>query len=151
MLISAIIPTYNRAATIGDAVTSVLEQTYSDLEVIIVDDGSSDSTDAVLAKFGDAIRVVKQANAGPSAARNHGVQISRGEIVSFQHKKACDCQQVQERAAHRMQQMKRADGLYNRGRRSQPVTCLVFGKHRKEEFPDYFFCNGCDLLEDAIH
>ncbi len=83
MLISAIIPTYNRAATIGDAVASVLEQTYPELEVIVVDDGSSDSTDAVLAKFGDSIRIVKQANAGPSAARNHGVEISRGEIVSF--------------------------------------------------------------------
>ncbi len=83
MLISAIIPTYNRAATIGDAVESVLAQTYSELEVIVVDDGSSDSTDAVLAKFGDSIRIVKQANAGPSAARNHGVQISRGEIMSF--------------------------------------------------------------------
>lgn len=83
MLVSAIIPTYNRAATIGDAVASVLAQTYSQLEVIVVDDGSSDSTDEVLSKFGSLIRVVKQANAGPSAARNHGVAISRGEIVSF--------------------------------------------------------------------
>ena len=83
MLVSAIIPTYNRADTIGAAVASVLAQTHSEMEVIVVDDGSSDATHDVLAEFGNAIRVIKQANAGPSAARNHGVAESRGEIISF--------------------------------------------------------------------
>jgi glycosyltransferase involved in cell wall biosynthesis len=83
MLVSAIIPTYNRADTIGAAVASVLAQTHPEMEVIVVDDGSSDATHDVLAEFGGAIRVIKQANAGPSAARNHGVAESRGEVVSF--------------------------------------------------------------------
>jgi glycosyltransferase involved in cell wall biosynthesis len=83
MLVSAIIPTYNRADTIKAAVVSVLSQTHPDMEVIVVDDGSSDTTLDVLAEFGEAIRVIQQANAGPSAARNHGVVESRGEIISF--------------------------------------------------------------------
>ncbi len=83
MLVSIIIPTYNRAATIGAAVQSSLSQTYRNIEVIVVDDGSNDSTHGVLGEFGARIRVIKQANAGPSAARNHGVRESCGEIVSF--------------------------------------------------------------------
>jgi len=83
-LVSVIIPTYNRSAFIGTAVDNVLEQTYLNTEVIVVDDGSTDDTLAVLKKFGDRIRVVSQANAGPSAARNRGLEIALGEIIAFQ-------------------------------------------------------------------
>lgn len=82
-LVSVIIPTYNRQAIIGDAVRSALAQTYPRLEIIVVDDGSNDGTDEVLRGFGDAIRVVHQKNAGPSAARNRGVACARGEIIAF--------------------------------------------------------------------
>lgn len=82
-LVSAIIPTYNRARAVCEAVESVLRQTYPRVEVIVVDDGSTDDTQQELKKYGDRIRVVTQPNAGPSAARNHGIAMARGEFVAF--------------------------------------------------------------------
>ncbi len=83
MLISVIIPTYNRADTIERAVDSVLAQTWPDIETIVVDDGSKDQTLKVLEKYGDKIRVIAQKNQGPSAARNNGIRAARGEVISF--------------------------------------------------------------------
>ena len=82
-LVSIIIPTFNREDTILKSVESALGQTYRELEVIVVDDGSTDRTVERLGVFGDRIRIVRQENAGPSAARNAGVAVARGEIVSF--------------------------------------------------------------------
>ena len=82
-LVSVIIPTYNRAHSIEPAVRSVLAQTYTARGLIIVDDGSTDGTTEVLSRFGDAVRVIRQSNAGPSAARNAGVRAARGELVAF--------------------------------------------------------------------
>lgn len=77
-LVSVIIPTYNRAHVLGRALDSVLAQTYSPMEVIVVDDGSTDTTPELLADYGDRIRVLSQENAGVSAARNLGIRESRG-------------------------------------------------------------------------
>lgn len=82
-LVSAIIATYNRADTVCKAVVSILEQTYSNLEVIVVDDGSTDDTQSVLKSFGERIRCITQENSGPAAARNRGIAVSRGKILSF--------------------------------------------------------------------
>jgi len=82
-VVSAIIPTYNRAHIICDAVESVLAQTYPHIETIVVDDGSKDDTLARLEQYGDRIRVVSQANAGPAAARNRGIAMAQGELVAF--------------------------------------------------------------------
>jgi glycosyltransferase involved in cell wall biosynthesis len=82
--VSVVIPTYNRAAKVPLGVQSVLDQTFSDLEVIVVDDGSSDGTGKILAEmFGDRIRYFAQANQGASAARNKGVEEARGEWIAF--------------------------------------------------------------------
>lgn len=82
--ISVVIPTYNRAAKVQGAIESVLAQTYSDLEVIVVDDGSSDDTGRVLAEaFGDRIRYYAQANQGASVARNKGIAEARSEWIAF--------------------------------------------------------------------
>lgn len=81
--VSVIIPTYNRAGCIGDAIESVLAQTYIDYEIIVVDDGSTDETRKVLERYGDRIRYFYQENAGVSAARNLGVRQARADLIAF--------------------------------------------------------------------
>ena len=82
-LVSIIIPTYNRAETVCMAVNSALSQAYCNKEIIVVDDGSTDGTYEKLKEFDGKIRLMQQQNAGPSAARNAGASVSRGDILSF--------------------------------------------------------------------
>ncbi|AGB38422.1 glycosyl transferase [Natronococcus occultus SP4] len=83
--VSIVIPTYNRASVVGRAIDSALAQTCDDLEVIVVDDGSTDGTAAVLESYGDDRLVVLEtgANSGANAARNRGIERASGEFVSF--------------------------------------------------------------------
>jgi glycosyltransferase involved in cell wall biosynthesis len=80
-LVSVIIPTYNSAGFIAQAVQGVLAQTYRCYEVIVIDDGSTDETQEVLRQFGGQIRYHRQENRGVSAARNEGIKIAQGEYV----------------------------------------------------------------------
>ncbi|MCH8118221.1 MAG: glycosyltransferase family 2 protein [Planctomycetes bacterium] len=82
-LVSVIIPTYNRSHVICKAIESVLQQTYQNIELIVVDDGSTDDTPSRLAVYGQRVRVLRQDNSGPSVARNRGVETSHGEILAF--------------------------------------------------------------------
>jgi glycosyltransferase involved in cell wall biosynthesis len=82
-LVSAIIPTYNRAHIVCEAVDSILQQSYGRIEIIVVDDGSKDDTKARLEQYGSRIRVISQVNAGPAAARNRGMEVAKGELVAF--------------------------------------------------------------------
>lgn len=82
--VSVIIPTYNRAGYLQEAIASVLAQTFGDFEILVVDDGSSDTTASVVAGFGDGrIRYFYQENAGRSVARNRGLRLSKGEFIGF--------------------------------------------------------------------
>lgn len=81
--VSVIIPTYNRAHCVGEAIDSVLAQVPPADEVIVVDDGSTDDTAEVLAAYGDRITVLHQQNAGAAAARNTGIRHATGEWVAF--------------------------------------------------------------------
>jgi len=82
--VSVIIPTYNRAGIIAQTIDNIFEQTYRNIEVIVVDDGSTDDTAAVLKSYGERVLWTVQKNSGPSAARNRGIAMARGEIVAFQ-------------------------------------------------------------------
>ncbi len=81
--VSVVIPAYNRAQFIADAVRSVLAQTYPAVEIIVVDDGSTDDTQHVLSQFGPPVRVIQQANAGCSVARNTGIRATSGDAIIF--------------------------------------------------------------------
>src|SRR6185295_1184798 len=86
-LVSTIIPVYNRAAMLRDAVESVLAQTYRPIEIIIVDDGSIDDTgpaaDALCATYAHEIRVIHKSNGGPGLAREAGRQAAQGEFIQY--------------------------------------------------------------------
>jgi glycosyltransferase involved in cell wall biosynthesis len=81
-LVSIVIPVYNGARYLADAIECALHQTHSPVEVIVVDDGSTDDTTDVIARFAE-VRCVSQANRGPAAARNRGVAMSVGGLVTF--------------------------------------------------------------------
>jgi len=81
--VSVIIPTYNYGRFISEAIRSVLDQTHPALEIVVVDDGSTDETREVVAKFGDSVKYIRQENAGVCAARNTGARESRGDLIAF--------------------------------------------------------------------
>jgi glycosyltransferase involved in cell wall biosynthesis len=83
--VSIILPTYNRADIVRRAIGSVLAQTYTNLELIVVDDGSSDDTEKSVLGFGDQriVYLKNQQNRGPSGARNFGIKAARGHFISF--------------------------------------------------------------------
>lgn len=81
--VSVIIPTFNRGWILKESIESVLAQTYTDFELIVVDDGSTDNTHEVLQTFLGCITVIRQENAGVSAARNRGIRAASGRLVSF--------------------------------------------------------------------
>ncbi|HEX4823535.1 MAG TPA: glycosyltransferase family A protein [Candidatus Polarisedimenticolaceae bacterium] len=81
--ISVVIPTYNRAGLVVQAIESALGQTFADREIVVVDDGSTDGTTETLARFGSRIRVVRQENGGEARARNRGVREAAGTWVAF--------------------------------------------------------------------
>jgi len=81
--VSVIIPTYNRFSFLVESIESVLSQTFSDFELIIVDDGSSDGTGKVREIYRDRIKYIYQENSGASSARNSGIQASKSEYICF--------------------------------------------------------------------
>ncbi len=82
-LVSIIIPCYNAEKWIGECINSALSQTYSPIEIIVVDDGSTDASLSIIEKYGNKVRWVSCANGGPSAARNRGFHISKGKYIQF--------------------------------------------------------------------
>jgi glycosyltransferase involved in cell wall biosynthesis len=81
--VSVVIPNYNCARFLPETLESVFAQTCGDLEVIVVDDGSTDGSQEVLKAFTDRVRIIHQENQGVSAARNRGIRESRGEFIAF--------------------------------------------------------------------
>jgi glycosyltransferase involved in cell wall biosynthesis len=81
--ISVVIPAYNSATYLKDALNSVLSQTFKSHEIILVDDGSTDQTEEIARSYGDQIRYIKQKNQGSAAARNTGIHEATGDWVAF--------------------------------------------------------------------
>lgn len=82
-LVSVVIPTYNRLKVLLRAIDTALNQTYRNLEVIVVDDGSTDDTQTAVKAYGDRIRYIHQKNQGASAARNLGITAANGKYIAF--------------------------------------------------------------------
>ena len=81
--VSVVIPAYNAARWIGETLDSILAQTFQDFAVIVVDDGSTDDTAAVVAGFGERVCCMHKSNGGQSSARNVGIRAARGEYIAF--------------------------------------------------------------------
>lgn len=82
-LVSCIIPAFNAEAHLAEVINSIARQTDGPTEIIVVDDGSTDATPAVIERYGARIVGLRQANAGPAAALNTGIRVARGELVAF--------------------------------------------------------------------
>ncbi len=83
MTVSVVIPVHNGERYLGEAVESVLGQTHGPLEIVVVDDGSTDGTAGVAAGYGDSVRYVSQPNGGPASAMNRGAAVAAGEHLGF--------------------------------------------------------------------
>jgi glycosyltransferase involved in cell wall biosynthesis len=81
--VSVVIPVYNGERYLGDAIRSLLEQTLPVTEIVVVDDGSTDTSAEVAASFGDAVRLIQQANRGVAAARNRGIREANSSYVAW--------------------------------------------------------------------
>src|SRR5690349_13432849 len=82
-LISVIVPVYNGSDFLSEAIDSIRQQMYGSIEIIVVDDGSTDSTPQIIESFANSIQSIRQDNAGPAAARNAGIRLAHGEVIGF--------------------------------------------------------------------
>ena len=177
-LVSVILPTFNRSSYLRQALDSVLNQTFEDFEVLVVDDGSTDNTARVVRAIDDPrVRYVYQQNAGRSAARNRGLENARGDLIAFlddddeylPHKLACQVRYLENRPAIDLvasgTQVIDANGTPRtilRGWQDQPSltllacldacplpTCTVLLRRRALDRLDYWFDVKMDLAEDT--
>ena len=118
-LVSVVIPTHNYAAFLGEALASVQLQNYAALEVIVVDDGSTDGTRELVLAHGSNVRYIAQQHSGPATARNRGVEAARGDLLAFLD---ADDLWVEGKLA-----------CQTRGLESHPEVDMVFG-HTEEFF-----------------
>lgn len=81
--VTVIVPTYNRENCITKALDSILNQTYPDYEIVVIDDGSTDNTETILKRYGNKIKYFYKSNGGPASARNLGIRTCSGEYIAF--------------------------------------------------------------------
>ena len=82
-LVSCIVPVWNGEKYLGEALDSILNQTYPQIEIVVIDDGSTDRTQDILASYGERVIAIRQAQAGPAVARNVGIERATGAFVAF--------------------------------------------------------------------
>lgn len=122
LAVSVIIPFFNAENYLGAAIESVLHQTLPPFEVLVVDDGSIDGSAAVAASFGHAVNYVAQPHGGTALARNHGIALARGELITFLD---ADDLWAPEKLA-----------LQLRALQEEPELALVFGQIQEFFSPD---------------
>lgn len=81
--VSVIVPVYNGENFLAGVIQNICRQEYQPLEIIVVDDGSTDETAKVAAQFGEQIHYIYQSNQGPAAARNYGIKLAKGDMIAF--------------------------------------------------------------------
>jgi glycosyltransferase involved in cell wall biosynthesis len=140
-LVSCIVPVFNGERYLAEALDSVLGQTYRALEVIVVDDGSTDGTPAVVRTFGARVRCVTQPNAGLAAARNRGLAAATAELVAFLD---ADDLWLPEKIACQMERFRARPELevslthiQNFWADDRPVAAEERGTHSMEPMPGY--------------
>ena len=82
-LVTVVMPTYNCAGYAGEAIKSILAQEYKPVEIVVVDDGSTDDTREAVRRFGNRIKLIERHHGGPAAARNTGIEAAKGELIAF--------------------------------------------------------------------
>lgn len=111
-LVSVVVPNYNHGRYLGDAIESILAQTYRQYEIIVVDDGSTDNSRKVAAEYGDQIRYIYKDNAGLSAARNTGLRHAQGEFIALLDADDMYEPDFMERLVHILSANDNVDGVY---------------------------------------
>lgn len=119
-MVSVIVPVYNNETYLGQAINSIMQQTYKDIEIIVVDDGSTDNSSKIAEDF-EQVKYIYQANSGPSAARNKGVSASRGEYIAFLDSDDMYAKNKIEVQVRTLEQNKDVDIVYN--------DCIVVDKN----------------------
>lgn len=139
-MISVVIPLYNKEHYIKSTVQSVLRQTYSDFEIIIIDDGSTDNSAQVIKTFNNsAIRYFYQENKGVSAARNYGIKVSKGEFIAF-----LDADDTWRpgflSAMIELAQKYPHESVFGVAQENRPITTLPTGVTIVKDFCSFFYC-----------
>ncbi len=161
-MVSVIIPAYNSGVCIGRAIDSVLNQTWDgEYEIIIVDDGSTDNTAEVVARYGEKVVYIRQENSGSSVARNRGIEVSKGEWIAFLDS---DDEWVGEKLSIQMELLARnpklrwcaSNFLTSDGTRSLPSVSINSAKAvlgEKDYVEDYFVASAkgqCSIITSTI-
>ena len=157
-LVSVVMPTFNRRPLIGQAIGSALEQTYGQLELIVIDDGSNDGTDALVASLGDPRIVYRhQENRGQSSARNAGLRLARGEFVAFLDSDTTWAPAMLERLVGRMARHPDVELVYGfsvrpgaAGARSTAAPDLPSGWVSRQLLQRNFVCSNSVLLRRRL-
>lgn len=152
MFVSVVIPAYNAEKYLAEAIESVLVQQSSDLEIIVVDDGSTDGTAAVAGRYADRIRFVRQSNLGVAAARNHGIRLARGEVLGFLDADDCFTADALELQLLRLRRHPEVDiVLGQRSYFSTPAPPDLAEENLANPADDYLFLSfGCSLIRRSV-
>ena len=159
LLVSVIIPTYNRADLISRAIASVREQSYQNLEIIVVDDASKDETSRVVRQIDDCrIKYIRhQTNLGGSESRNTGIKMAKGEYIAFLDS---DDVWLSDKLKHQLAAISQQDCpdnlvCYSQFQKSSQVFYQRSilprkGKQKNETIPDYFWLSGGEMLTSTL-